>query len=136
MSVILPLRNIIREHLEKFAAKAHTTFNGEQVTRVKLVNPTGPRGRWGIDVTMTDVTGDDHRLAVSVVEVPDGGLPDPVQALAEVINGSMAFEDDQNSERCRMAADIAIRFADIMACHPEFDRDAFIEACKPEWMRK
>ncbi|MGA5598322.1 hypothetical protein ACPCSE_29230 [Streptomyces cellulosae] len=136
MSAVVPsLRTVIKDHLAKFAAKAHTTFNGEQVTRVKLVNPQGPRGRWGVDVDMTDATGDTHRLAVSVVEITGDVLPDPVQALAKVIKGSMAFEDDQNSIRCRMAADITMRYADLMAQHPEFDRDAFIEACKPEWMQ-
>lgn len=135
MSVILPLRNIIREHLEKFAAKAHTTFGGERITRVKLVNPTGPRGRWGIDVTMVDATDEEHRLAVSVVEVPDGGLPDPITNLAEVISASMEFETDLNSDRCRTAAVLVKAYSDAMERHPEFDRAAFKEACKPSWMQ-
>ena len=134
MSVILSLRSIIHGNLEKFAAKAHSTFHGEYVTRVKHVNPTGPRGRWGIDVTMTDNLGEERHLAVSVVEVPDGGLPDPIQALAKVISGSMELESDPNSPRCRDALHIVTGFADAMASHPDFDRAALNKACQPSWM--
>lgn len=136
MSAVVPsLRTVIKDHLAKFAAKAHTTFNGEQVTRVKLVNPQGPRGRWGIDVDMTDATGDTHRLAVSVVEITGDVLPDPFEQLARVISASMELETDPNSTRCRTATNIAIAFADSMKDHPEFDRAAFKKACMPEWMQ-